>query len=138
MPFATCCSVSSRISKRRLRRGLEQFRQHAFFNPNATGNPASGPLFEQFLSNLAVDFDELPGSVGRIKDERTLMLNLTAFRTRPIWRFSPNSYLCVDPCLLVEKLASGFYWTVNAALDTDKRRLQFSQLWGNPIRRACS
>ena len=104
---------------------LEQFRQQAFFNPNATGNPASGPLFERFLSNLAVDFDELPGSVGRIKDERTLMLNLTAFRTRPIWRFSPNSYLCVDPCLLVEKLASGFYWTVNAALDTDKRRLQF-------------
>ena len=79
---------------------------------------------------MAVDFDELPGSVGRIKDERTLMLNLTAFRTRPIWRFSANSYLCVDPCLLVEKLASGFYWTVNAALDTDKRRLQFSQLWG--------
>ena len=109
---------------------LEQFRQHAFFNPNATGNPVSSPLFEQFLSNLAVDFDELPGTVGRIKDERTLTLDLTAFRTRPIWRFSPNSYLCVDPCLLVERLASSFYWTVNAALDTDARRLQFSRLWG--------
>ena len=109
---------------------LEQFRQHAFFNPNAASNPVSGPLFEQFLSNLAVDFDELPGTVGRIRDERTLILDLTAFRARPIWRFSPNSYLCVDPCFLVEKLASGFYWTVNAALDTDERRLQFSRLWG--------
>ena len=64
---------------------LEQFRQHAFLNPNATGSPVSSSLFEQFLSNLAVDFDELPGTVGRIKDERTLMLDLTAFRARPIW-----------------------------------------------------
>ena len=109
---------------------LEEFRRHAFLNPNATGNPVSSPLFQQLLSTLAVDFDELPGTVGRIKDERALTLDLTAFRTRPIWRFSPNSYLCIDPCLLVEKLASGFYWTVNAALDTDERRLQFSRLWG--------
>ena len=109
---------------------LEEFRRHAFLNPNASGSPVSSPLFQQFLSNLAVDFGELPGTVGRIKDERALTLDLTAFRTRPIWRFSPNSYLCVDPCLLVEKLASGFYWSVNAALDSDKRRLQFSRLWG--------
>ena len=109
---------------------LEEFRRRAFFNPNATGNPVSSPLFQQFLSNLAVDFGELPGTVGRIKDERSLMLDLTAFRMQPIWRFSPNSYLCIDLCFLVEKLASGFYWTVNAALDTDERRLQFSRLWG--------
>ena len=109
---------------------LQQFQQHAFLNPHATNTLVSGTLFEQFLSNLALDFDELPGTVGRIKDERTLLLDLTAFRKRPIWRFSPNRYLCVDPCLLVEKLASGFYWTVNAALDTDERRLQFSRLWG--------
>ena len=109
---------------------LEEFQRHAFFNPNAIGSPVSGPLFQQFLSNLAVDFDELPRTVGRIKDERALTLDLTAFRARPIWRFSPNRYLCIDPCLLVEKLTSGFYWTVNAALDTDERRLQFSRLWG--------
>ena len=109
---------------------LEEFQRRAFFNPNATGNPVSGPLFQQFLSNLAVDFDELPATVGRITDARALKLDLTAFRTRPIWRFSPDRYLCIDPCFLVEKLASGFYWTVNAALDTDDRRLQFSRLWG--------
>lgn len=109
---------------------LEEFQRHAFFNPNTTGNPVSGPLFQQFLSNLAVDFHELPGAVGRIKDERALILDLTAFRARPIWRFAPNRYLCFDPCLLLEKLASGFYWTINAALDTDERRLQFSRLWG--------
>ena len=109
---------------------LNQFHQHAFLNPHATDSPVSGVLFEQFLSNLAVDFDELPGTLGHIEDERTLLLDLTAFRTNPIWRFSPHSYLCVDPCLLVEKLASGFYWTVNAALDTVERRLQFSRLWG--------
>ena len=109
---------------------LNQFHQYAFLNPHATDSPVSGVLFEQFLSNLAVDFDELPGTLGHIEDERTLLLDLTAFRTNPIWRFSPHSYLCVDPCLLVEKLASGFYWTVNAALDTVERRLQFSRLWG--------
>ena len=101
---------------------LEEFRQHAFLNPNATGNPVSGPLFQQFLSNLAIDFEEFPGAVGHIKDERVLTLDLTVFRTRPIWRFSPNSYLCIDPCFLVEKFSSGFYWTVNAALDSLTRR----------------
>jgi len=44
--------------------------------------------------------------------------------------------MCVDPCFLAEKLASGVYWAVNAALKTDKkaetstRTLQFSRLWG--------
>ena len=109
---------------------LEEFRRRAFFNPNAIGNPVSGPLFQQFLSNLAIDFDEVPGTMRRITDACALKLDLTAFRTRPIWRFSPDRYLCIDPCLLVEKLASGFYWTVNAALDTEHRRLQFSRLWG--------
>ena len=109
---------------------LEEFGRSAFFNPYAPGNIISGPLFEQFLANLSVDFGELPGSFGSVGDERTLMLNLTPFRTRPVWRFSPESYLCVDPCLLVEKLASGFYWAVNQALDSDGRRLQFSRLWG--------
>ena len=115
---------------------LDEFRRSAFLNPHSPGNIVSGPLFEQFLANLSVDFGELPGSVGGVDDERTLMLDLTAFRARPVWRFAPDSYLCVDPCLLVEKLASGFYWAVNQALETadkvetSKRRLEFSRLWG--------
>lgn len=65
------------------------------------------------------------GAFDTISDERTLLLDLTAFRA---WRFSPEHYLCIDPCLVVEKLAS--YWSVNQALDTDERRYQFSSLWG--------
>lgn len=109
---------------------LEEFTRHAFFNPNSPGNIVSGPLFEQFLANLSVDFGELPGSVGSVTDARTLLLDLTVFRARPVWRFSPDSYMCVDPCFLAEKLASGFYWAINAALDSNDRRLQFSRLWG--------
>jgi hypothetical protein len=116
---------------------MQEFRRTAFLNPYAAGNIISGPLFEQFLRNMSVDIGEVPNAVGRVSDERSLMLDLTHFRARPVWRFAPDSYLCIDPCLLVEKLASGFYWTVNQALETaDKnetarRRLQFSRLWGS-------
>ena len=116
---------------------MKEFERTAFLNLYAAGNVISGPLFEQFLRNLSVDIGEVPGVVGHVSDERSLLLDFTHFRVRPVWRFAPDRYLCIDPCLLVEKLASGFYWTVNQALETadknetDRRRLQFSRLWGS-------
>jgi hypothetical protein len=56
--------------------------------------------------DLAIDAGELPGHIGEIGDERHLSMNLTPFRARPVWRYNPEHYLCIDPCFIVEKLAS--------------------------------
>lgn len=109
---------------------LGAFQRQAFLNPHGAGSIVAGELFEQFLTNITVQMEDLPGEFRGCLDERRLLLDLTSFRARPVWRFSGNRYLCIDPCFVVEKLASGFYWAVNRALDTEERRYQFSSLWG--------
>jgi hypothetical protein len=64
-----------------------------------------------------------------------LLLDTMPFRRRPIWRVSRQHYLCVDPNFIVEKLAAGFYWAVNAALDSDESRYDSSSLWGTLVER---
>lgn len=115
---------------------LPKFQREAFMNPHAPNNIIAGPLLEQFLANLALDAGDIPGLVPAIKDERALFFDQTFFRANPVWRYSPEHYLCVDLCFVVEKLASGFYWAVNKALAVDdsqssrSRTYSFSRLWG--------
>jgi hypothetical protein len=116
---------------------IGQFQGQAFMNPYAPGNVIMGPLFEQFLAHLSIDVGNVPGQMPAVKDERSLFYDMTFFRERPVWKYSSRHYLCVDPCFIVEKLASGFYWAVNQALavdtsmETKKRTLAFSRLWGH-------
>ncbi len=115
---------------------LPRFLKDAFLNPHAPGNVIGGPLLEQFLANVAVDISAVPHLMPPLDDERTLLFDHRFIRANPVWRYSPRHYLCVDPCFVVEKLAAGFYWAVNKALDTGpsedakKRTYQFSSLWG--------
>ncbi|HWW83892.1 MAG TPA: hypothetical protein VNZ26_09845 [Vicinamibacterales bacterium] len=109
---------------------LSTFQKAAFLNPYAPGNVLSGSLFETFLAHTAADPYELPGLLNPVTDERNLLLDFITFRALPVWRYTPEHYLCIDALFLVEKLASGFYWAVNKALDTDARRHSFSSLWG--------
>jgi hypothetical protein len=109
---------------------LPRFQREAFLNPYAPGGIVSPGIFEQFLGNLSIDASDLPGMLPPIQDERSLLLNNTFFREHPVWRYSPEAYLCVDLCFVVEKLASGLYWAVNRALDTKERKYEFSSLWG--------
>ncbi|MEK7994087.1 MAG: hypothetical protein AAB403_09815 [Planctomycetota bacterium] len=115
---------------------LPRFQRDAFLNPYAPGNVISGPLFEQFLANLSIDAAAVPSAMPGIDDERALLLDHVFIRKFPMWRFSPKHYLCVDPCFVIDKLAAGFYWAVNKALDTGtatetkKRTYYFSSLWG--------
>jgi hypothetical protein len=51
--FAYCQSLSTD--------SLHDFQERALLNPHGTASIVSGPLFEQFLANLSVDF----GEVGR-------------------------------------------------------------------------
>lgn len=115
---------------------LPRFFKDAFLNPHAPGNVIGGPLLEQFLANISVDISAVPNLMPALNDERTLLFDHRFIRASPVWRYSPRHYLCVDPCFLIEKLAAGFYWAVNKALDTGstedakKRTYEFSSLWG--------
>jgi hypothetical protein len=109
---------------------LPRFQREAFLNPYAAGNIISSGIFEQFLQNLSIDASDLPGALPPLENEKSLLLDTTFFRAFPVWRYSPEAYLCVDLCFIVEKLASGFYWAVNQALDTKQRKYEFSSLWG--------
>jgi hypothetical protein len=109
---------------------LPRFQRDSLLNPYAAGNIISSGMLDQFLKNLSIDASDLPTVVPPLDNEKALLLDTTFFRAFPVWRYSPESYLCVDLCFVVEKLASGFYWAVNQALDTNQRRYEFSSLWG--------
>jgi hypothetical protein len=126
---------------------IGDFQARCFINPHGPDSVFSGPLLEQFLTNVCLDLSRVPDEVGDIRDERHLLLDTLVFRKYPVWRATPERYLCFDPYFLVEKLSVGFYWAVNRALgsegpgpepqvttvkdpDRKKRTHDFSSLWG--------
>jgi hypothetical protein len=123
------------------------FQTACFINPHGPDSIFSGPLLEQFLTNVCLDISQVADEVGDIQDERQLLLDTLAFRKYPVWRATSERYLCFDPYFLVEKLSVGFYWAVNRALgsggpapglqatsvedpERKKRTHDFSSLWG--------
>lgn len=111
---------------------LAAFQQRAFLNPYGPTSVVSGPLFEQFLSNLSVSLEAIPDTLEPLSDERNLLLDFRSFRRAPVWRFRPDQYLCIDPFFVIEKLDAGFYWSLNKALEAEGEQStrDFSSLWG--------
>lgn len=110
----------------------EDITQHqgvAYFNPFNPDHIIAGTKIERFLESLSVGADDVSSEDPEVDPDRYL-LDFTEFRARPFLRWAKDSYMCVDPCFLAERIASSFYWSVMNGLDSDERREAFSSLWG--------
>jgi hypothetical protein len=107
------------------------------FNPFASGNLISWSAIKGFLEQSSTSLEGLVDSLNCAEGGNRFLLNYTCFRERPIMRLGPKQFFCVDPGFLLEKLTSGFFWSVMNALgeggeDEDRdRTLAFSRLWGS-------
>ena len=107
------------------------FSGSVFFNPYNPEHIVSSPYLDGFLKHHSINFGEIIGSLDSPDRGRSYLLDYTLFRRWPFWRLTPESYICVDPTFLAEKLSSvGFYWSIMNTLDTDERKEQFAALWG--------
>jgi len=100
-----------------------------YFNPLRSEHVVRSELLERYLSLVSVDIQDAPAYWARDAADDRLLSDFTVFRDRPFIRFGPESYLCIDPAFLMEKLAEGTYsWILNG-LDHGRVR-QFGALWG--------
>jgi hypothetical protein len=106
----------------------------AHFNPLSPGNVASGKRLGAVLGAYSIPFGEVAGLSFGDAEDRSFLVNHTAIRDKPIWRFGEDNFLCVDPAFLQERLSAGVYWTIINALDHDDG-VEFARLWGRLFER---
>jgi hypothetical protein len=101
----------------------------ANFNPMNSRNVISGKYMVKALDRYAVNFGEVAGLRFGRADGPGFLTDHSALKSRPIWKFGDDNYLCIDPAFVQERLSSGVYWTIIKALDADDG-VHFARLWG--------
>jgi len=102
---------------------------NTYFNPRRPDHIIRTEILERYLSLISVDVADAPAYWSRGASDDRLLTDFSAFREKPFIKFGDESYLCIDPAFLMEKLAEGTYsWILNG-LDAGRVR-QFGALWG--------
>ena len=118
-------------------RELMENRGRAYLNPNQQNALISVELLNRVLEGIALKFDEMPEAFRIDAFSPSTMLDLSPFRTKPLWVMPDGLVFCVDAALLMERLGPHVFWTVMNGLDTPARRKQFSSTWGNAFESYC-
>lgn len=109
----------------------------AYLHPNQQNELISVELLNRALDGIAVKFDDVPELLRIDSFSSSILLDLSPFRTKPLWVMPDGLVFCVDAALLMERLGPHVFWTVMNGLDTRERRKQFSGTWGNAFEGYC-
>ena len=118
-------------------RELMRNQGRAYLNPDQQNELISTDLLRRTLEHIGVTFADLPALLRIDAYTRSTLLDLTPFRSKPLWVMPNGLVLCVDAALLMERLGPHAFWSVMNALDTPDRRKQFSSAWGYAFEHYC-
>jgi hypothetical protein len=109
---------------------LMKNRARGYLGLNAPHSVISVEALRRAVDVLAVNFEDLAGHLRIDRYSRRELLDLTPFRTKPLWLMPDGAVLCIDSALLMERLGPHVFWSVMNALDGRDSRQRFSRTWG--------